>query len=841
MASRLRRFVPRRWWARGALIVLLLGGVAWLVLPRVAAPYVRGKLQAMIASKLNAELRMEDLAYLPPFGVRVRNAKLVAKNEADAGEFDLLKVARIDLRLAELPFGEGPLVIERIDVQQPEVYLVLTEHGLLGSTALTAPPQTRPAPGRPVLPPGTKLSDMFELRHFALWGGRVVLEDRTRPGSVPMVWSELNAGSASTPTSRSAYTFELKADHKGVAAMTASGWFDLDALHLKLDKAELEVKADPNLPTSGMPAQIQSLLRENHVAGKLGIQATADLPLNDLDAATFDATLRVTDGSARFPQTETPLERLNVVVRCRTLSGPAPRAIRVRVDQFDAAGSDLRLALGGGAKSASRPSLLIDRAAGTWTLSDLAAELNLGTPGTADPFDLAGRVSVAGAGRGPLQPPPGQTMLQASDYLATARLRGVRVRPPKFPLPLEDVGGDDASIELHPGVVVIKNVAAHYGGDEILVRGARVPLPAKLRELKDAFSVEEIDGRIDFRQQPNPPYPGKFDRTVQRLRPGGAFEVGGGSRVRVSRVPETGRRKSDYFFGVSADDASLGVTDKNVRLTNVSGDAAVSNLVLDITRLHCTLFGGTATASGKVVPKKPYAIEHGRLSLREIDLAQLARQFSTDKSGGKLTGRAFLNMTLAGSLDADGEVTPADALRGRGEFEVIEGDLWTLPVIGHVAARAKKNSGGSRNGGLVLGEAAGVFRLANRSVFIDNAAVTSPALGLIGSGTVGFDRALDLRIVAAPLGDWRDHVKRTGIPIVSDAAGEVVGGVQRALSAATRTLLYQFRVTGTADDPKIETIPAPVVTDPVALLLGRMVHEKPQRKLIDSVRSEPVR
>jgi hypothetical protein len=192
-------------------------------------------------------------------------------------------------------------------------------------------------------------------------------------------------------------------------------------------------------------------------------------------------------------------------------------------------------------------------------------------------------------------------------------------------------------------------------------------------------------------------------------------------------------------------------------------------------------------------------------------------------------------MTFAGSLkESDGvedEVTPADALIGRGEFEVIQGDLWTLPVLGQVVSQAK-----TKGNGLTLGEAAGVFRIAERRVHIENAAVTSPALGLIGSGTVGFDKSLDLRIVAAPLGDWRDHVKRTKIPLVSDAAGELVGGVQRVLSAATSTLLYQFRVTGKVGHPDVQAVPAPVLTDPAALLLGRMVHEKPDRKLIDAVR-----
>lgn len=828
MRPSLRRLIPRRRWARVALIVLLMLGVLWIVAPRLAAPYVQAKLQAMIASKLSAKLEMDHLAYLPPFGVRVRNARLIALDDA-GGEFDLLKIARLDLRLAKLPFGEGPLVIKRIDVQEPELHLVLTERGMLGSTAFQMPPgvQTRPSHGAH-LPPGTKLSDMFELRHFALWGGRVVLEDRTRRGSVPMVWSELNLSSEINPTSRSGYTFDLKADHKNVAAMSAAGAFDLDALHVSLAKADLDVRADPNANTSGVPAPVQSILQTNHIAGKLGIHAAAELPLKDMAAATFDVTLRVTDGSARFPQLDTPLDRLNVAVRCETLTGPAtPHPIRVRVEQFEAAGRDLGLTF-----ATPRPSLLIDRAAKTWTLSDVAAELNLGTAESQDPLGLAGRVKVVASASGPLKPPAGQTVFQAADYRAIARPVGVRVQPPKFPLPLENVGGDDAQIELKPGVVILKHVAARYGSDDILVRTARIPIPAHPRELKESFAVEEIDGHVVF-QRPNSVYPEKFNKVVERLRPAGAFEVGGGSHVRVYRVPTTNHRKTDWFFSVSADDASLVVTDKDIELAHITGDATASNLLVDITRFQCKLFNGDANFTGKIVPKKPYPVNAGRVSLREVDLSHLARALRPEHPSGKLSGRGFLNMTFAGSFGHVADVSPADALHGAGEFEVIDGDFWTLPVLGKVASQANK-----RNNALTLGEAAGVFRIADRNVQLENAAVNSPALGLIGSGTVGFDKSLDLRIVAAPLGDWRDNIKRTRIPILSDVTAEVVGGVQRILNAATSTLLYQFHVTGTMGDPNVQTVPAPVLTEPAALLLGRMLQEKPQQKLIESVRPE---
>ena len=67
------------------------------------------------------------------------------------------------------------------------------------------------------------------------------------------------------------------------------------------------------------------------------------------------------------------------------------------------------------------------------------------------------------------------------------------------------------------------------------------------------------------------------------------------------------------------------------------------------------------------------------------------------------------------------------------------------------------------------------------------------------------------------------RIKEGAIPIISDVAGEVAGGIQKMINAASKTLLYEFRVTGTTKKPKIETVPAPALTDGVAKVFGAMM------------------
>jgi hypothetical protein len=858
MASRISRFLPRSRrgrWLLGVLAALLL---FWLLAPRLVAPYVQRKLQAMIASKVDAELRMGSLTYLPPFGVRVRDARLIAHDRTHGGqELEVFKVAKLDLRLAKLPFRKGPLVIERVEIRDPELRLVFTDEGLLGKVTFARPRESPPPPpppppssGEPP-PPPSKLSDMFELRHLELSGGKIVVEDRRRSGSVPMVWSDLSLNTQTSQTSKSGYRFEVKGEHTGVASLDARGAFDLDEPRLTAEQFALSVATDPKQLTSGLPAQVQDVLRRFQVAGKVSVGGHADVPLNDWHAATFDVRLEAGEASAKLAAPNGTLDHLVSVVRCRSVQpdkNRRPTGAELVVERFEARGGPSRLALKGA------PVLTFDRSRDEWSLKELDLGVDFGDGSVPTPLQLAGRVDLKANASGPITKPATQTRFAAAQYHATVRPTAFRVQPPKWTAALENVGNAGTQIDVHPGIVVVKNLSGRYGTDEMFLRSARMPLPARLGDLKDSIAVEEITGRANF-TRPGAPYPGAFGKVIASLQPAGLFEIGGGSFWRINRVPPADDgtppakpRKSDWFFGISTDGGSLTLAKAaNLVLDNIHGDATVSPMLIDVTRLECALLGGTGTATGKVLPRKPFTIENGRVAIREVDLAQLARMLRPENPSERLVGRGFLNATFAGSTLKEAQLKPDVALTGGGEFQIIQGDFWTLPVLGDIATATGKNGGRRGNGGTTsgpasalgtVGEAAGTFRFERGNVVLESAAVSSPALGLIGSGTVGFaePKTLDLRVVAAPLGDWRERIRDTRIPILSNVVGEVVGGLQRLVNTATSTLLYEFRVSGTLKQPKVETVPAPVLTEPAAMLFGRMLDERRKQPLIEAVR-----
>jgi len=135
---------------------------------------------------------------------------------------------------------------------------------------------------------------------------------------------------------------------------------------------------------------------------------------------------------------------------------------------------------------------------------------------------------------------------------------------------------------------------------------------------------------------------------------------------------------------------------------------------------------------------------------------------------------------------------------------------------------------------LGTGDAAGVLHVQNDKVTLENGAINSPLLGLQGHGTVGFDKSLDFTIAVAPLGDWRDRMVQSGMPLV----GDVVGGVQQVLNAAQGALVSQFKITGTFGNPQEEVIPVPVVTQPVAFLFGQMARQDKSPDLLGEVKRQ---
>jgi hypothetical protein len=207
-------------------------------------------------------------------------------------------------------------------------------------------------------------------------------------------------------------------------------------------------------------------------------------------------------------------------------------------------------------------------------------------------------------------------------------------------------------------------------------------------------------------------------------------------------------------------------------------------------------------------------------------LKDLARHLADkDQPPPPLSGRGVLTAQIFGVVPK-GNAPAYQGLSGSGEFEILGGDFWRIPVMQRIADSV------SVKHATTVGEAAGQFRLRDNKIHFDRVLANSPALGVEGAGDVGFDGTLDLKLVANPLGQWGERVGDLG-----DGWGvaSILGKAQKGLDAATRVALYEVNVKGTTAKPDVSATPAPFISRQVSRLLGDTSDKSRKTGLLDTL------
>jgi hypothetical protein len=449
-------------------------------------------------------------------------------------------------------------------------------------------------------------------------------------------------------------------------------------------------------------------------------------------------------------------------------------------------------------------------------ITHLKSDISL-APGriTVTHFDAAafdGHIAVSGEVLGN-SPHDGLT------YKFAATARDITIKPPGFPQPLTALSG---SVRTRADSIEFENLTAQYGGDSLHVAGARVPIEPFDRYIH----VKGIAADVVLRD-PHPKYPVVLENIFTALNPRGPIAVAGD--VSVDRT--TGENKVDYNLHITSSAASLTLSQYAIPVRYLKSDISIAPDKIAVTQFDAAVFDGHLTATGEILGKSPQTYQ-AQIALRGAELKEIIDTFSPErKSAGKeASGICILSAELSGSSDPP-DVDPITTMKGHGDVEVIDGNFLNSPVLSGVASESSVTAEA-----ITVGRAAAFFDIADRKIKLKNAAVSAPVLGIQGSGTVAFDGQLDLRLVAAPLADWRSQIKSTGIPILSEVVGDVVGVAQKAINGATKKILYEFHVTGFASKPKIEAVPAPVLTEGAAKLFVGMVRAGKDLNLMETIR-----
>ncbi len=307
-----------KWTVRVVVAVCLLALVALTVVWLWGGPYaqrtIHAKLQKLIGDHLNATLEMGAIHYSYPYGVVVDHVALVATPENEPA-VTLASFKQLRLQLVELPFGDGPLKIASIQIDEPTVHIIRTPGGIVGQTGLVKSEEQKRKRN------ATKLSDVFVLHHLAMIGGELRYEDRrdANPDDA-MVWRGLNIVIDSQATGAS-HRFKLAGSTGDLARISSAGNLDLDTLVLDLDSLAISCELIPNQKIAALPPELTGVLERFKIAGRASVHVAGSIPLRSLTQANATATLTIEDGQARYPNFNEPLQDLDITCSATLADG----------------------------------------------------------------------------------------------------------------------------------------------------------------------------------------------------------------------------------------------------------------------------------------------------------------------------------------------------------------------------------------------------------------------------------------------------------------------------------------------------------------------------------------
>jgi len=811
----------RRYILGGLAIFLLL---TWFFGPRIAAPFIQRKLQAMVSEHLHAQLTMESFRYDFPMGIRATNARLVAPGP-DGRPLELMSVANLELALAKVPWGSGPLVIEKIIAKNPSFNFIreiggLREDGqprdeaeLLGKHVVKK--KADEAKEKP--PAGQyKPSDYFRLRFLSIEDGAVTFQTREKgaapgaPMAPPVVWKGMNVEIKAAPTSGAEYGWELAANSNWLATANARGKVDVDAATLDVEKFILSVKVDPGRVAEGLPPQLQAFFKRVPVQGGVTLSGQAHVPVKNMDASVYEASVDVGGTIDSLPEVGGRVDRAVAKFKISNAGpdsdGGQRAAVTIVLIDLSSGDTSLRVEKG---------EAMVDWHKQHWSVKELLVKVEAGKERKALPgplaklvekTDLAGRLELTLAGSGPLKPADDQPYHEQLEFDGLAYVRGVSFKPPKFGTSFTKVSG---AVKLNRKAIAIENTRGQYGEDEYFLTSARIPLEGIAQEIQ----IREVTGSAELSGK-MVDYPHPLSKIMEETHARGTWYASGNFTRKTRPAPG---EKPEFWFDIKADGKAGGLLTKyRIPLHDVKMEIALNTRGAEFRNGEAKCLGGELKAEGifrrgDEEKGEPPAYE-GKGWVRGVDLKTLKELLADEgKYFPKLSGIGNANLTFSGIGKTDKQPDAWMGFIAAGKVDVFEGTFWNVSVVEEVV-------GGTRTqaDSLTVGQARGDFEIKEKVLTLQNASLSAPLLGVQGNGTIGFNGALDLRLVAAPLADWKDQMKSMRIPVVSDVAGELLGGLQGIIQGATRTLLYEFKVTGTVAQRKVEAVPAPVLTEGIA-------------------------
>ncbi len=302
-------------------VVLLLAGGGGILIWQVGLAGSGGvekwiglQLKSIANSYIKPELSFDDIDYEYPGTVRLKSLRIAAPDPANPGRtINIISAAEATITLAEIPRVGKPIRIAKVVFDQPAVQFVSDENGkLIGFSDLVKPEvikaSTKPAAASK--PSEKKLSDIFEIRMIRLNDGKVVYDPRI-PGTEPMVLDHIWTETDVDPVADGAYDLAIGMNRQPLFSLDARGRFNLDTLEFTNSAIKLDGYIGQNRQAF-LPPQLQKLIEQYKVEGKLSAHLTGSVPLKDIRAADVGFDSRLTRANITTDEFKLPIQRFDI-------------------------------------------------------------------------------------------------------------------------------------------------------------------------------------------------------------------------------------------------------------------------------------------------------------------------------------------------------------------------------------------------------------------------------------------------------------------------------------------------------------------------------------------------
>lgn len=279
----------------GLLVLGLLAGVAGFFVYRYVGSanataleqWVARQIVGILETYITPKITFGQIDYQAPKTVVIDDLDIVG---ADGTE--MVSLQQITLELAERPRRGQPIKIARIDVQQPDLNLLMRDGELVGWSGFVKQSAVK---DQESVPEETKLSEILELQHIAVDDAAITFED-SRLGPDKMELTDISF-SLELPDSNDgdrSHTLDFVLARPPLIEVKLEGRIDLDSglLVLKPLTANVQLKEDA---LASLPPNVQELLREYKLDGSLQAAVEGEIPLKSPLESQVKADVELAD------------------------------------------------------------------------------------------------------------------------------------------------------------------------------------------------------------------------------------------------------------------------------------------------------------------------------------------------------------------------------------------------------------------------------------------------------------------------------------------------------------------------------------------------------------------